>query len=159
MTNELIEVQAFEVMGKKGNTIILRNAAVRYGDADRDIPEPDLIDEVHLPVRDLLRCLTLARKDSKEQVVPHPFLGEEKTWQDVVVECEGILDCEETAESPWMSNLPNLIRDLRVVVAHLTSKECAEECAGQLHLYVGPTVAKAAVDHAWGVLKRRGGVE
>ena len=40
----------------------------------------------------------------------------ERTWHDVVVECEEILGCEpgDTAESPLSSNLPNLIRDLLI---------------------------------------------
>lgn len=39
--------------------------------------------------------------------------GSERTWHDVVVECERILGCPDTAESPLMSNLPNLVRDLK----------------------------------------------
>jgi hypothetical protein len=31
----------------------------------------------------------------------------------VVVECERILGCPDTADSPLMSNLPNLVRDLK----------------------------------------------
>jgi len=40
----------------------------------------------------------------------------ERTWHDVVVECEKILGCEpgDTAESPLSSNLPNLIRDILI---------------------------------------------
>jgi len=35
------------------------------------------------------------------------------TWRDVIKECERILGCDDTAESPLMSDLPNLIRDLK----------------------------------------------
>jgi hypothetical protein len=38
-----------------------------------------------------------------------------KDWHDVVVECEGILGCKDTAESPLMSNLPNLVRDIKTL--------------------------------------------
>ena len=37
----------------------------------------------------------------------------ERSWHDVVRECERILGCPDTAESPTMSNLPNLVRDLK----------------------------------------------
>ncbi len=36
-----------------------------------------------------------------------------RTWHDVVIECERILGCPDTAASPTMSNLPNLVRDLK----------------------------------------------
>ena len=47
-----------------------------------------------------------------------PFLSKGKikdgtTWYDVVIECEKILGCTDTAVSPFMSNLPNLVRDLK----------------------------------------------
>ncbi len=34
-------------------------------------------------------------------------------WHDIVKECEQLLGCPDTAESPLMCNLPNLIRDLK----------------------------------------------
>ena len=37
----------------------------------------------------------------------------ELTWHQVVVECEKIFSCDDTAENPLMSNLPNLVRALR----------------------------------------------
>lgn len=36
-----------------------------------------------------------------------------RTWHDVVKECEGILHLEGTAETPWLSNLPNILRELK----------------------------------------------
>lgn len=36
----------------------------------------------------------------------------EHTWEDVVKECEDMLQMNGHAESPLMSNLPNVIRDL-----------------------------------------------
>ncbi len=33
-------------------------------------------------------------------------------WHDIIKECEQLLGCPDTAESPLMCNLPNLIRDL-----------------------------------------------
>jgi len=33
-------------------------------------------------------------------------------WHDIIKECEKLLGCNDTAESPLMCNLPNLIRDL-----------------------------------------------
>jgi hypothetical protein len=35
-------------------------------------------------------------------------------WHDIVKQCEEILKCEDSAESPLHSNLPNLVRDLRL---------------------------------------------
>ncbi len=35
------------------------------------------------------------------------------TWHDVIKECEQVLGCEDSAVSPLMCNLPNLIRDLQ----------------------------------------------
>jgi len=35
------------------------------------------------------------------------------TWQDVVKECEDILDLKDHSELPYVCNLPNLIRDLK----------------------------------------------
>lgn len=39
-------------------------------------------------------------------------MSKEYTWEDVVRECEEILQLNGHAESPLMSNLPNIIRDL-----------------------------------------------
>lgn len=39
---------------------------------------------------------------------------EKDGWHEVVKHCEEVLGCEDTAESPLMSNLPNLVRDLRI---------------------------------------------
>ncbi len=33
-------------------------------------------------------------------------------WHILIAECEELFGCEETATSPVMSNLPNLIRDM-----------------------------------------------
>ena len=48
------------------------------------------------------------------------------TWHDVIKECEQVLGCEYSADSPLMCNLPNLIRDLQFKLEkaerHLTSK-------------------------------------
>jgi hypothetical protein len=41
------------------------------------------------------------------------MISKEKTWNDVVKECEQILGCKDTADSPLQSNLPNLVRDLK----------------------------------------------
>lgn len=38
----------------------------------------------------------------------------QKTWHDVVKECEEIVGCTDTAESPLSSNLHNIVRDLKV---------------------------------------------
>ena len=35
------------------------------------------------------------------------------SWHDVVKECERVIGCEDSAASPLMCNLPNLIRDLK----------------------------------------------
>ena len=40
-------------------------------------------------------------------------MRKEYTWHDVVKKCEQILGCEDTADSPLQSNLPNLVRDLK----------------------------------------------
>ena len=49
---------------------------------------------------------------------PHPWkIFDSTTWHDVVVQCEKILGCDDTAASPFMSNLPNLIRDLKSKLA------------------------------------------
>jgi len=40
-------------------------------------------------------------------------LEAERGWHKVVQECEQIFGCEDTAESPLMSNLPNLVRDFK----------------------------------------------
>jgi len=37
----------------------------------------------------------------------------DKTWEDVVHECERILGCTDRSESPLVANLPNLVRDLK----------------------------------------------
>ena len=39
--------------------------------------------------------------------------GTRITWHDVVIECERIFGCKDTATYPARSNLPNLIRDLQ----------------------------------------------
>ncbi|MDY0188672.1 MAG: hypothetical protein RBR16_12195 [Syntrophus sp. (in: bacteria)] len=44
------------------------------------------------------------------------------TWHKVVVECESLFKCTDTAESPTMSNLPNLIRNLQNEIATLEIK-------------------------------------
>ena len=54
------------------------------------------------------RCLECGRPFCSS-----PSAGSERTWHDVVVECERIMGCPDTADSPTMSNLPNLIRDLK----------------------------------------------
>jgi len=36
-------------------------------------------------------------------------------WHKIVIECENIFGCADTAENPWSSNLPNLIRDLMFI--------------------------------------------
>ena len=41
------------------------------------------------------------------------MISKEYTWNDVVKKCEQILGCEDTADSPLQSNLPNLVRDLK----------------------------------------------
>lgn len=61
---------------------------------------------------------------------------DEYTWHDVIKECEQVLGCEYSAESPLMCNLPNLIRDLQFKLEkadkrHLTSRSsrAADVCA------------------------------
>ncbi len=39
-------------------------------------------------------------------------MSKDHTWEDVVRECEDILQLNEHAVSPLMSNLPNIIRDM-----------------------------------------------
>lgn len=36
------------------------------------------------------------------------------TWESVVHECEQVLGTEDSASSPSLSNLPNLVRDMKV---------------------------------------------
>ena len=35
-------------------------------------------------------------------------------WHDVVQQCELMMGCRDTSESPRMSNLPNLVRDAMI---------------------------------------------
>lgn len=44
---------------------------------------------------------------------PQGGSGLQDVWHKVVVECEKILGCEDTAESPHASNLPNLVRNTK----------------------------------------------
>ena len=39
-------------------------------------------------------------------------LTEQEGWHEVVKHCEEILKCSDTAKSPIMSNLPNIVRDM-----------------------------------------------
>lgn len=41
------------------------------------------------------------------------FIKGRSAWHDIIKECEQTLGCPDTAESPLMCNLPNLIRDLK----------------------------------------------
>jgi hypothetical protein len=49
--------------------------------------------------------------------------GEMDGWRRVVTDCERIMDCPDTAQSPSMSNLPNIVRDLKRI--HLPKAESA----------------------------------
>lgn len=60
----------------------------------------------------------------------------ERSWYDVVRECERICGCPDTAENPTMSNLPNLVRGLKNGIGCPECAKLREYIRDHVHAFI-----------------------